>query len=55
MKPSHKSLHEPTLAVPCRHLTAQRGNEGDYAAGIAVATLVISIATIPFVQFLLAL
>ncbi len=36
-------------------IAAQRGREGDYAAGITVATLVASVATIPLVQFLLAL
>lgn len=36
-------------------IAAQRGDEGDYAAGIAVATLVASVVTIPLVQFLLAL
>ena len=36
-------------------IAAQRGREGDYAAGITVATLVVSVATIPLVQFLLAL
>ena len=35
-------------------IVAQRGNEGDYAAGITVATLVASVVTIPLVQFLLA-
>ena len=36
-------------------IATQRGHEGDYAAGIAVATLVASVATIPLVQFLVVL
>lgn len=36
-------------------IATQRGHEGDYAAGIAVATLVASVATIPLVQLLVTL
>lgn len=35
-------------------IASQRGHEGDYAAGITVATLIASVATIPLVQYLLA-
>lgn len=34
-------------------IAAQRGDEGDYAAGVTMATLIASVATIPLVQFLL--
>ena len=36
-------------------IAAQRSREGDYAAGITVTTLVVSVVTIPLVQFLLAI
>lgn len=36
-------------------IASQRGHEGDYAAGIAVATLVVSVITIPLVQLLVTL
>lgn len=35
-------------------IATQRGNEGDYAAGITMATIIASVVTIPLVQFLLA-
>lgn len=41
----------PTMTI-VPMIAAQRGNYGDYAAGITVATLIFSVTTIPLVAFL---
>ncbi|MCI9628805.1 MAG: hypothetical protein HFJ64_06265 [Eggerthellaceae bacterium] len=36
-------------------IASKNGHEGDYAAGITVATLVLSVVTIPFVAWIASL